>query len=122
MINRKPDLRETVHSFLSDYLTQLVTLPGWPQYCVTRAVLHCLIHDSEFFGWLSSREKNWLIAYVRPASSDQVEVAYDEACELYEEAEALAAKLERNPASVRVDQAVKEHRNPLHNRGLDLVV
>ena len=28
---------------------------GWPQYCVTRAVLHCLIHDSEFFGWLSSR-------------------------------------------------------------------
>ena len=89
MINRKPDLRETVHSFLSDYLTQLVTLPGWPQYCVTRAVLHCLIHDSEFFGWLSSREKNWLMAYVRPASSDQVEVAYDEACELYQEAETL---------------------------------
>ena len=29
MINRKSDLRETVHSFLSDYLTQLVTLPSW---------------------------------------------------------------------------------------------
>ena len=87
MINRKSDLRETVHSFLSDYLTQLVALPGWPQYCVTRAMLHCLMHDSECFGWLSSREKNWLMAYVRPASSDQV--AYDEACELYEEAEAL---------------------------------
>ena len=52
----------------------------------TRAVLYCLIHDSAFFGWLSSREKNWLMAYVRPASSDQVEVAYDEACQLYEEA------------------------------------
>ena len=56
MINRKPNLRETVRSFLSDYFTQLVTLPGWPQYSVTRAVLHCLIHDSEFFVWLSSRE------------------------------------------------------------------
>ena len=89
MINRKPNLRETVHSFLSDYLTQLVTLPGWPQYCVTRATLHCLMHDSECFGWLSSREKNWLMAYVRPDSSDQVKVAYDEARELYEEAEAL---------------------------------
>ena len=89
MINRKPNLRETVRSFLSDYFTQRVTLPGWPQYCVTRAVLHCLIHDSEFFDRLSSREQNWLMAYVRPASSDQVEVAYDEACELYEEAEAL---------------------------------
>ena len=55
MINRKLNLRETVRGFLSDHLTQLVSLPGWPQYCVTRAVLHCLIHNSEFFGWLSSR-------------------------------------------------------------------
>ena len=62
---------------------------GWPQYCVTRAVLHCLIHNSQFFEWLSSREKSWLMAYARPASSDQIEVAYDKACELYEEAEAL---------------------------------
>ena len=29
------------------------------------------------------------MAYARPASSDQIEVAYDKACELYEEAEAL---------------------------------
>ena len=89
MINRKLNLRETVRGFLSDYLTQRVTLPGWPQYCVTRAVLHCLIHNSQFFEWLSSREKSWLMAYARPASSDQIEVAYDKACELYEEAEAL---------------------------------
>ena len=89
MINRKPNLRETVRSFLSDYLTQLVTLPSWPQYCVTRAVLHCLIHDLEFFGWLSSKERDWLMAYARPTSSDQVKAAYDEACELYKKAEAL---------------------------------
>ena len=66
MINRKLNLRETVRGFLSDYLTQRVTLPGWPQYCVTRAVLHCLIHNSQFFEWLSSKEKNWLMAYAPP--------------------------------------------------------
>ena len=36
MINRKPNHRETVRSFLSNYLTQFVTLPGWPQYSVRR--------------------------------------------------------------------------------------
>ena len=38
-MNRKPNLRKT-RDFLSEYLTQLVNIPGWPQYCVTRAVLH----------------------------------------------------------------------------------
>ena len=66
---------------------------GWPQYCVTRAVLHCLIHNSQFFEWLSSREKSWLMAYARPASSDQIEVAYDKACESGRYPHQEAAKL-----------------------------
>ena len=35
------------------------------------------------------REKQWLIAYVQVAGPETVEVAYDEAVELYEQADAL---------------------------------
>ena len=42
------------------------------------------------------------MAYVRPASSDQIEAAYDEACELYEEAEAL----NRRGAVVRMKEII----------------
>ena len=66
-----------------------MVLPGWAQYCVTRAVLHCLVEDAETFSWMTRREKQWLIAYVQVAGPEPVEVAYDEAVELYEQADAL---------------------------------
>ena len=59
---------------------------GRPQYCVTRAVLHCLVDDAETFSWMTRREKQWLIAYVQVAGPEPLEVAYDEAVELYEQA------------------------------------
>ena len=85
MIHRKPTLRETLGAALAGYTKELVVLPGWPQYCVTRAVLHCLVADSAAFTWLSPKEKNWLIAYVQVARPEPVEVAYDEAVALYDE-------------------------------------
>ena len=60
---------------------------GRPQYCVTRAVLHCLVDDAETFSWMTRREKQWLIAYVQVAGPEPLEVAYDEAVELYEQAD-----------------------------------
>ena len=62
---------------------------GRPQYCVTWAVLHCLVDDAETFSWMTRREKQWLIAYVQVAGPEPLEVAYDEAVELYEQADAL---------------------------------
>ena len=64
-----------------------VTMP--PQYCVTRAMLYCLVEDAGTFSWMTRREKQWLIAYVQVAGPEPVEVAYDEAVELYEQADAL---------------------------------
>ena len=89
MIRRKPTLRETIQAALAGYTKELVVLPGWPQYCVTRAVLHCLVDDAETFSWMTPREKQWLIAYVQVAEPEPIEVAYDEAVELYEQADAL---------------------------------
>ena len=86
---RKPTLKETIQAALAGYAHELVVLPGWPQYCVTRAVLHCLVDDAETFSWMTRREKQWLIAYVQVAGPEPVEVAYDEAVELYEQADAL---------------------------------
>ena len=88
MIRRKTTLRETIQAALAGYTKELV-LPGWPQYCVTRAVLHCLVEDAETFSWMTRREKQWLIAYLQVAGPEPVEVAYDEAVELYEQADAL---------------------------------
>ena len=82
-------LRETIQAALAGYTKELVVLPGWAQYCVTRAVLHCLVEDAETFSWMTRREKQWLIAYVQVAGPEPVEVAYDEAVELYEQADAL---------------------------------
>ena len=45
--------------------------------------------DVETFSWMTRREKQWLIAYVQVAGPEPVEVAYDEAVELYEQADAL---------------------------------
>ena len=89
MIHRKPTLRETIQAALAGYTKELVVLPGWPQYCVTRGVLHCLVDDAETFSWMTPREKQWLIAYVQVAGPEPIEVAYDEAVQLYEEADAL---------------------------------
>ena len=47
-------------------------------------MLHCLVDDAETFSWMTRREKQWLIAYVQVAGPEPVEVAYDEAVELYE--------------------------------------
>ena len=51
----------------------------------TRLVLRC----GDFLVDLTRREKQWLIAYVQVAGPEPVEVAYDEAVELYEQADAL---------------------------------
>ena len=42
---RKPTLKETIQAALAGYAHELVVLPGWPQYCVTRTVLHCLVDE-----------------------------------------------------------------------------
>ena len=86
---RTTTLRETIEAALAGYTKELVVLPGWPQYGVTRAMLHCLVEDAETFSWMTRREKQWLIAYVQVAGPEPVEVAYDEAVELYEQADAL---------------------------------
>ena len=86
---RRPTLKETIQATLAGYAHELVVLPGGPQYCVTRAVLHCLVDDAETFSWMPRREKQWLIAYVQVAGPEPLEVAYDEAVELYEQADAL---------------------------------
>ena len=52
-------------------------------------MLHCLVEDAETFSWMTRREKQWLIACVQVAGPEPVEVAYDEAVELYEQADAL---------------------------------
>ena len=87
MANQKPVLIETIQKTLRGYCSQLVVLPGWPQYCVTRPVLHCLVNDSQATKQLSDKHKNWLIAYAQVAGPELVEIAYDEALELYDEAE-----------------------------------
>ena len=84
---RRPTLKETIQAALAGCAHELVVLPGWPQYCVTRAVLHCLVDDAETFSWMTRREKQWLIAYVQVAGPEPLEVAYDEAVDLYREAE-----------------------------------
>ena len=86
MIQRKPTLRETIQDAMNGYLQELVVLPGWPQYCVIRAVLHCLVDNSQATRAMSAKEKNWLIAYAQVARPELVEIAYEEALELYDAA------------------------------------
>ena len=64
----KPTLKETIQAALA----------GWPQYCVTGSVLHCLVDDAPAFAWMTRREKNWLIAYANIAGLEPFEVSYDE--------------------------------------------
>ena len=45
--------------------------------------------DARKASWMTRREKQWLIAYVQVAGPEPLEVAYDEAVELYEQADAL---------------------------------
>ena len=87
MIQRKPTFKETIQKALRGYCSELVVLPGWPQYCVTRPVLHYLVNDSQATRQFSDKHKNWLIAYAQVAGPELVEIAYDEALELYDEAE-----------------------------------
>ena len=68
---RRPTLKETIQAALAGYAHELVVLPGWPQYCVTRAVLHRLVDDAETFSWMTRREKQWLIAYVQVAGQSR---------------------------------------------------
>ena len=86
-MHQKPTLKETIQAALAGYAHELVVLPGWPQYCVTCSVLHCLVDDAPAFAWMTCREKNWLIAYVQVAGPEPLEVAYDQALDLYREAD-----------------------------------
>ena len=61
-------------------------LPGWPQYCVPRRVLCCLVDTAPAFGGMTSREKSWLITCIPVARPGPVEVDYHEALDLYHEA------------------------------------
>ena len=89
MIHRNSTLRETIQAALAGYAHELVLLPGWPQYCVTQPCCICLVDDAETFSWMTRREKQWLVVYVKVAGPEPLEVAYDEAVELYERADAL---------------------------------
>ncbi len=47
----------------------------------------CLVDDAPAFAWMTRREKNWLIAYANVAGPEPLEVAYDQALDLYREAD-----------------------------------
>ena len=85
-MNRKPNLRKT-RDFLSEHLTQLVNIPGWPQYCVTRAVLHRMAAVLYTRHW----DRECYVAYARIATATQVELTHDQALDLCRKMEVSGA-------------------------------
>ena len=85
-MNQKPTLKQTIQDAIRGYSQELVVLPGWPQYCVPRRVLCCLVDNAPAFGGMACREKSWLIAYIPVAGPGPVKMDYHEALDLYREA------------------------------------
>ena len=87
MIHRKPTLRETIQAALAGYTKELVALPGWPQYCVTRAVLHRMAAGLYTRHW----GRECYVAYARIATATQVEMTHDQALDLCRKMEVSGA-------------------------------
>ena len=78
MIHRKRTLRGTIQAACAGYTKELVVLPGWPQYCVTRAGLHCMAAVLYTRHW----DRKCYVAYARIATATQVEMTHDQALDL----------------------------------------